>query len=144
MRKIILFFQIILLLLPAALYAQNKIITGTVRDADGVLQGATVAEKDNPSNAVATGSNGKFTLTLKGKTNVIIVRFIGDITQEINVAGKNSVDVSMHTNSHGLDEVSVVGFGKTTRITNTGAVSSISATQIREVPTANVQNTLAG
>jgi TonB-dependent SusC/RagA subfamily outer membrane receptor len=144
MRKIILFFQIILLLVPAVLYAQTKTITGTVRDADGVLQGATIVEKGEPANGATTGGNGKFTLTLKGKSNVIIVRFIGDITQEVNVLGKNNYDITMRTNSHGLDEVSVVGFGKTTRITNTGAVSSISASQIREVPTANVQNTLAG
>jgi TonB-linked SusC/RagA family outer membrane protein len=144
MRKIILFFQIILLLVPAALYAQTKTITGTVKDADGVLQGATVVEKGEPANGVTTGSNGKFTITLKGKTNIIIVRFIGDITQEVNVSAKSNYDITMRTNSHGLDEVSVVGFGKTTRITNTGAVSSISASQIREVPTANVQNTLAG
>jgi len=144
MRKSILFFQIILFLLPTALYAQNKVITGTVKDADGVLQGATVVEKGNPGNGVATSANGKFRLTLKGTMNIIIVRFVGDIPQEIKVTGKTNIDVTMRPNSNGLDEISVVGFGKTTRITNTGAVSSINAAQIREVPTANVQNTLAG
>jgi TonB-linked SusC/RagA family outer membrane protein len=144
MRKSILFFQIILFLLPTALYAQSKVITGTVKDADGVLQGATVVEKGNPSNGVATSANGKFKLTLKGTTDIIIVRFVGDIPQEIRVGGKTNFDITMRPNSNGLDEITVVGFGKTTRITNTGAVSSINAAQIREVPTANVQNTLAG
>jgi TonB-linked SusC/RagA family outer membrane protein len=144
MRKIILFFQIIITLLPAALYAQTKTVTGTVRDADGVLPGASVIEKGIPTNGRVTDGNGKFTISLKGKSNTLIIRFVGDITQEINVAGKNNIDVNMSTNSHGLDEVSVVGFGKTTRITNTGAVSSINAADIREVPTANVQNTLQG
>jgi len=144
MRKSILFFQIILFLLPTALYAQNKIITGTVKDADGVLQGATVVEKGKPGNGVATSANGKFKLTLQGSSNVIIVRFVGDIPQEIKVTGRSNFDITMRTNSNGLDEISVVGFGKTTRITNTGAVSSINAAQIRDVPTANVQNTLAG
>ncbi|MDB5000430.1 MAG: hypothetical protein JWR76_1507, partial [Mucilaginibacter sp.] len=32
MRKIILFFQIIITLLPAALYAQSTTITGKIRD----------------------------------------------------------------------------------------------------------------
>lgn len=144
MRKIILFFQIIILLLPAALYAQNKTVTGTVRDAEGVLPGATVVEKGLPTNGVTTDGNGKFKLTLKGSSNTLIVRFIGDVTREINVGAKTTVDVIMSTNSHGLDEVSIVGFGKTSRITNTGAVSSINAAEVREIPTANVQNTLAG
>jgi len=144
MRKIILFFQIIMIMLPVALYAQTKTVTGTVRDGEGVLPGATVVEKGMPGNGVTTDGNGKFKLTLKGTSQVLIVRFIGDVTREINVAGKNTIDVIMSTNSHGLDEVSVVGFGKTTRITNTGAVSSINAAEVREIPTANVQNTLAG
>lgn len=144
MRRIILFFQIIILLLPAALHAQTITIRGTVKDADGVLPGASVVEKGIPSNGVITNTAGKFSLTLKGTSKIIIVRFVGDISQEINVAGKQNIDVNMSTNSHGLDEVTVVGYGKTTRITNTGAVSSINAADIREVPTANVQNTLAG
>ena len=144
MRKIILFFQIIMIMLPAALYAQTKTVTGTVRDGEGILPGATVVEKGLPGNGVTTDGNGKFKLTLKGTSEVLVVRFIGDVTREISVAGKNTVDIIMSTNSHGLDEVSVVGFGKTTRITNTGAVSSINAAEIREIPTANVQNTLAG
>jgi len=147
MRKLILLFHIIILTLPAALYAQSgtqKTIAGTVKDVDGVLPGATVIEKGIPANGTITNSAGKFRLTLKGKSNTIIVKFVGDITQEIVVAGKTNIDVNMATNAHGLDEVAVVGFGKTTRITSTGAVSSINAAEIREVPTANVQNTLAG
>lgn len=144
MRKIILFFQLIMILLPAAVFAQTKTVTGTVKDADGVLPGATIVEKGMPTNGVVTNTLGRFTLTLKGTSNTIIVRFVGDVPQEIPLGSKTNVDVIMATNSHGIDEVSVVGYGKTTRITSTGAVSSINAADVREVPTANVQNTLAG
>jgi hypothetical protein len=48
MRKIILFFQIILTLLPVALYAQNTTITGKVRDISGALPGVSVVEKGMP------------------------------------------------------------------------------------------------
>jgi len=143
MRKIILFFQIIITLLPAALYAQSRTITGTVRDVDGFLPGASVVEKGLPTNGTVTNTAGKFTITLKGSSNTIIVKFVGYIQQELHVTGTH-IDVNMTTNSQGLDEVSVVGYGKTTRITNTGAVSTINAADVREVPTANVQNTLAG
>jgi TonB-linked SusC/RagA family outer membrane protein len=150
MRKIILFFQIIITLLPAALQAQNTsngpsiTVTGTVKDADGVLPGASVVEKGMPNNGVVTNNAGKFKITLKGTSNTIIVKFVGDITQEVKVNGKAYMDVEMRANTHGLDEVAVVAYGKTTRITTTGAVSSINASEIREVPTANVQNTLQG
>jgi hypothetical protein len=144
MRKIILFFQIILTLLPAALFAQSTTITGKVRDITGVLPGVSVVEKGIPTNGVVTDVNGKFTLTLKGQSKTIIVTFIGYTAQEYKVGNSNTADIIMQTSTNGLDEVSVVAYGTKKRITNTGAVSSISASDIRTVPTANVQNALTG
>lgn len=43
-----------------------------------------------------------------------------------------------------MDEVLVVGYGRKKRITNTGAVSSVSGAEVRDVPTSNVQNALVG
>jgi TonB-linked SusC/RagA family outer membrane protein len=145
MRKLILFFLLITSTLPAVLYAQNKVVTGVVRDEGGILPGASVVEKGVIGNGVVTNTNGRFTLTLKGNSNVLIVTFVGYATREFNVAGKTgSVDVTLTSNNQGLNEVIVVGYGKTTRVTNTGSVSSISAADIRTVPTANVQNALVG
>jgi TonB-linked SusC/RagA family outer membrane protein len=145
MRKILLFFYCLLLMTPAALYAQNRIVTGTVRDLGGTLPGATVYEKGLPTNGTVTNTAGKFKLILKGNSNTIIVKFIGYIQSEVRVTAENKpLDISLQTNSNGLDEVAVVAYGKKKRITNTGAVSSISAADIRTVPTANVQNALSG
>jgi len=144
MRKIILFFQIIITLLPVALYAQNRAVTGKVRDISGVLPGVSVVEKGVPTNGVTTDVNGRFSLTLKGSTNKLVVRFIGFATQEVTVTDDKPLDVILQTSTNGLDEVSVIAYGTKKRITNTGAVSSISASDIRTVPTANVQNALTG
>jgi TonB-linked SusC/RagA family outer membrane protein len=144
MRRIILFFQIIFLLLPAALYAQNTVVTGRVRDLTGVLPGVSVVEKGMPTNGGTTDVNGKFTITLRGQSNTIIVRFIGYVNQEVKVGDKKTLDIIMQTSTNGLDEVSVIAYGTRKRITSTGAVSSISAGDIRTVPTANIQNALTG
>lgn len=131
-------------MVPVVVFAQNKPVTGNVRDLTGALPGASVVEKGLPSNGVITNANGKFSLTLKGKSNIIIVKFIGYITQEYAFKDGNTADIILQTNNNGLDEVAVVGYGKRSRPTNTGAVSSISAADIRTVPTANVQNALTG
>jgi len=145
MRKLILFFLVIFSMLPALLYAQHKVVSGVVRDDGGVLPGASVVEKGMPGNGVTTNRDGHFTLTLKGNSNIIVVQFIGYARQEVNVAGKtNNIDITLKSNSQDLNEVIVVGFGKTKRVTNTGSVSTISAQDIRTVPTANVQNSLSG
>ncbi|GAB2686359.1 TonB-dependent receptor [Mucilaginibacter koreensis] len=131
-------------MLPYASFAQGRVVTGTVRDLTGALPGASVIEKGVPSNGAVTSTNGKFQLTLRGQSNAVIVRFIGYIQQEIPVKSDKPLDIILQTNSNGLDEVSVVAYGTKKRITNTGAVSSISAADIRTVPTANVQNALSG
>src|SRR5207247_12191 len=109
MRRIILFFQIIIML-PFALHAQNRQITGTVRDLGGSLPGAAVTEKGVANNGTITDNNGHFTLSLRGTSEVIVVRFLGYVAQEINVANKTSVDVTMQSNNNGLDEVTIIGF----------------------------------
>ena len=144
MRRIILFLQLIFIALPVALYAQDKVITGTVRDLGGTLPGASVVEKGLPGNGTITDANGHFKLTLKGNSNALIVRFVGYATQEVHLYGKTSADINMQPNSNGLDEVTVVGFTPSKRITSTGASSTIAAADIRTVPTANVQNALTG
>ncbi|HWD89664.1 MAG TPA: TonB-dependent receptor [Mucilaginibacter sp.] len=144
MRKILLFFSFLLLMTPPALYAQNKTVTGVVRDLGGTLPGATVYEKGLPSNGTITNTAGKFTLTLKGHSNTLMVSFIGYVTAEVTVTSDKLLDINLQPNANGLDEVAVVAYGKKKRITNTGAVSSVSAVDLRTVPTANVQNALTG
>ncbi|WPU96393.1 TonB-dependent receptor [Mucilaginibacter sabulilitoris] len=145
MRKIILFFLVTITMLPVLSYGQSKIVTGIVRDNGGILPGATVAEKGVAGNGAITDSKGKFRLVLKGTSNILIVKFVGYSTIEYIVGGKtDNIDITLTSNSQGLDEIVVIGYGKTTRITSTGAVSSVSAADIRTVPTANVQNALSG
>ena len=93
MKKI--FFILTLQLIALVqLYAQNKVITGQVVDSTGPVDGATVAEKNMPSNGVVTDANGKFSLTLKGTSNTIVITAVGFATQQINVAGKQTVKIS--------------------------------------------------
>ncbi len=142
MKNAILF--LLLVVAPILLMAQQKTITGTVKDLNGVLPGAAISEKGMPANGVIADSDGRFRLTLKGRSNTVLVKLIGFTGQEIDVSGQTAVDVVLQPSTQGLDEVVVVGFNQARRITNTGAVSAITGSEIRNVPTANVQNTLMG
>ncbi|MGF2410793.1 MAG: SusC/RagA family TonB-linked outer membrane protein [Ferruginibacter sp.] len=144
MKKI--FFILTLQLIALVqLYAQSKVITGQVVDSTGPVDGATVAEKNMPSNGVVTDANGKFSLTLKGTSNTIVITAVGFATQQINVAGKQTVKITL-SNSEGkaLEDVVVIGYGKQKKITLTGSVSTVSGVELRENPSASLQNTLAG
>lgn len=140
------FIKLILLtcwLIPSIAFGQT-VIRGTVKDNVGPIPGVTVQEKDSKGNGTTTNENGQFQLTLRGTSNTLVITAIGYITQEVNVTGKTNLTISLKEDAKGLNEVVVVGFGTTKKITNTGAISSISAADIRTTPTPNVQNTLAG
>lgn len=144
MNKLIVVFSIAVLLLPALVFAQDKVITGTVKDANGPLAGATITEKKEPRNAVAADSRGHFRIVLRGTSGVLVISYLNYQDQEVNVKKESEVDVIMQQSIQGMEELVVVGFGKKKRITNTGAVTTINADEIRDVPTSSVQNALAG
>jgi len=145
MKKLKFFsIAIVLCLTGLVVKAQNRQIQGVVRDEHGALPGITVFEKDQPSNITATNLDGIYKLTLKGKSSILVFRGIGFITKEVAINGQSSLDIFMETNSKALNEVVVVGYGTVLKKTLTGAQSAVSGTDIRENPSASLQNTLAG
>jgi len=147
MNKLIIFFSLALLL-PGMVFsqggAQQKVVTGVVKDANGPLAGATVMEKAHPGNVVAADEHGKFRLVLHPGSGSIVITYTNYQRQEVTVKKAGEVLVVMERSNQGLEETVVVGFGRKKRITNTGAVSSINAEEIRDVPTSSVQNALSG
>lgn len=123
--------------------AQNQ-VTGVVSDSSGApIAGATVVEKGMTSNGTSTNSSGQFTLTLKGSSKVLIISFVGHLDKEVSVTG-NSVQVILTSTVGDLKDVVIVGYGRQKRITTTGAISTVSGVELRQNPTASLQNTLAG
>lgn len=145
MKKRSLLYCVAILALCHLTYAQKLTVTGTVKDAGGPLVSASIIEKGVPENGAVAGDNGHFSITLRGTSRTIEVRSVGHVPQEIKLkSGQTVVDVILQLNNAGMDQVVVVGYGTKRRITNTGAVSSISADAVRNIPTSSVQNTLQG
>lgn len=144
MKKI--FFILTLQLLAILqLQAQTKVVTGFVKDSAGPVAGASVIEKGLVSNGTVTDAAGKFSITLKGKSNTIIVSSLGLQAQEVNVAARSSVNITLHSGEvKGMEDVVVVGYAKQKKVTLTGAVSTVSGVELRENPSASLQNTLSG
>jgi TonB-linked SusC/RagA family outer membrane protein len=124
--------------------AQTRVVTGTVRDNVGVMVGVSIKEKDAPGNVVVSNEEGKYKITLRGTSGVLQYIFIGYVTQEVTVGTRTELNVKLDIDNNNLDEVVVLGFGKQKKITTTGSVSSISGEQIRQNPSASLQNTLVG
>lgn len=130
----------IMVLTPFILLAQSM-VNGIVKNSSGPLLGVSVQEKGG--GATQTDQNGRFKLALRG-TKVLVFTSIGYNTQQRDVKQGENIEVIMQSSSQDIDEVVVVGFGTTKKLTSTGAVSSIKGADIRQVPTSSVQNALAG
>ena len=136
--------MVLLYLLPGVVNAQTKVITGTVKEQDGPLPGASITEKGAPGNGTSTDSRGNFKITLKGKSQILVISNIGYQSQEISVADQSNITVTLAPDSKGLDEIVVVGYGTQKKANLTGAVAMISNKEIEARPVTNVSSALAG
>jgi len=126
--------------------SEKTVVSGSVREASGPLARATISEKGVPANTVSSGADGEFHITLRGTSNTLVISFVNFNTEEVKIKDPSKVvTVLLRPSPMGMDEVTVVGFGNTKqKATETGAVSSINAKEIQDVPTSSVQNALAG
>ncbi|GHT44530.1 SusC/RagA family TonB-linked outer membrane protein [Bacteroidia bacterium] len=85
-------------------------VSGVVSDADDIIIGASVTEKGNPANGVATDIDGKFTLQVPANAT-LAVSYLGYTTQEIAVDGQSTINVTLSTDLTMLDEVVVTALG---------------------------------
>ncbi|WP_431294450.1 SusC/RagA family TonB-linked outer membrane protein [Pedobacter sp. P26] len=123
--------------------AQARTIEGTIRDNSGVLVGVSVKEKD-VENTVVSNSDGKYKITLKGKSGILQFIYVGYVPQSLKIENRNVINVRLDIDNNNLEEVVVLGFGKQKKLTTTGSISSISGEAIRQNPSASLQNTLVG
>ena len=146
MKKTIFYLLLIQLLAVSVAQAQNRQVTGHVTDSSGKgIESATIIEKGQPSNGAATDINGNFKLTLKGTSNTLVITAIGYSTKDVVVGSSMVVNTRLNSDAaKDLSDVVVVAYGRQKKITVTGAISSVSGKELRENPSASLQNTLSG
>ncbi len=120
---------LLLFLLPCQLYAQNSVtVSGTVIDSsDGTsLIGVSVKEKGTTS-ASSTDNKGNFSLKVSSVNAQLVFSYIGYKSQEISLKGQRSVIVRLESDSQGLNEVVVMGYGTQKKGEVTSSIASVKA-----------------
>jgi iron complex outermembrane receptor protein len=122
-------------------YSQD--VSGTVSDSSGPLPGASVLVKGT-TNGAQTDLDGKFTIKNVGPKAVLIFSYIGLKAQEINAAGKSTINVTLKEDSAELKEVVVIGYGSVKKKDATGAVDQISSKKFDNVSATTPGSLLQG
>ncbi|MDP4290185.1 MAG: SusC/RagA family TonB-linked outer membrane protein [Bacteroidota bacterium] len=129
---------------PIGNQAKNT-ISGTVTDAKTgeSLPGVSVLIKGTYKGTV-TDQQGKFSFTNSDHKVILVVSYMGYEKQEITVDSYNPITIRLAESVKTLEEVVVVGYGTRKKSDVTGAITSISAQSLADVPSANLSQALQG
>lgn len=135
--------MLVLILIGTSVFAQTKQVTGVVKDATGeTVIGASVVEKGT-TNGVITDFDGVFKLTVS-ENAVLQISYIGYQTQEVKVAGKTTLDITLREDTEMLEEVVVVGYGAQKKESVIGAISQVTSKDLLSTPSANISQAISG
>ncbi len=119
-------------------------VHGIVKDETGEpVIGATVKEKGNPGNGVATDIDGNYTIEIP-VDGMLAVSYIGCKDQDVKVNGRELINVNLADDNKVLDEVVVVGYGVQKKRDVSTAVSSVKAEALANNPSTDFRQALAG
>ncbi|UVR07777.1 TonB-dependent receptor [Bacteroides ovatus] len=147
MRKSILLFVLFTLTsIPLLLFAQGGYqVTGHIISAEDnqPMIGVSVLEKGT-TNGVITDMNGNYSITVTKSPAILQFSYIGMKTMEKQVSAATRIDLKMESDAQMVEEVVVVAYGTRKKGTIAGAVSTVKAEKMENVPAAGFDQSLQG
>ena len=122
----------------------NKLtVTGVITDAQGEsMIGVSVKVKGTTLGGISD-MDGRYSINVPDKNDILIVSFIGYATEEIKINGRRNINIRLREDTKALDEVVVVGYGQQKKESVVVSMSSVKPSEIA-APTRNLTNNLAG
>lgn len=119
-------------------------IVGKVSNENGEpLANVTVQVKGTETYTV-TDANGVFQVNVDENATTLVFSYVDMEAQEADIAGRNTVDITLKSLNTDLGEVVVVGYGTQKKINLTGSVSTVQSADLTKASSANLSQTLAG
>ncbi len=134
-----------MLLINLQLLAQNRTVTGKVTDEQGnPIPSASVVVKGTTIGTV-TNNDGTFSINVPQNGRVLVISFIDKAAQEINVANRSNIAVTLSDASKNLDEVVVLAYGSSIKKENfVGSAAQVGSDKFKDRPITNALNALVG
>ena len=145
MKKAKLFFSALFVLIGATLSAQNVTVRGTVKDASNgeSIPFASIQVKGTSTGA-NTDVNGDYSITVPSRATLIFSS-IGYENAEVDVNGRNNIDVALNPDTEALENAIVVGYGSAKKVGNlVGSVSTVQSEIVKNAPSASALDNLQG
>ena len=94
------------------MWAQGKVISGTVEDAMGPIMMANVVERDANNRIVSatqTDMMGNFSMEIKNPKNKLVFSYVGNKTKIVNIGNQTTFNIKMENENTTVSEVVVKG-----------------------------------
>ncbi|MDR2472724.1 MAG: TonB-dependent receptor [Tannerella sp.] len=143
---------IVMLLTPLLAGARHKmtlpqagiVVSGKVVDNfDEPLTGVTIAVLSDTKLGAVTDINGEYSITVPDENTVLRYSYIGYETQEIKVGKNRIINVSLKEQTLGLEEVTVVAFGKQKKESVVSSIQTVNVSDLH-VPSSNLTTSFSG
>ena len=144
-KRFFYFIYLFVLFFPLQLFAQSKIVSGTVTGTDGLpVAGVTILVKGE-STGTATDASGNFSLNVSNPNGSIIISSLGYVTQTIDLNGRSQISIELiGAEAKELNQVVVVGYGTQKKIDVTGAVSHVDGNLLAKQPVLTLTQAMQG
>ncbi|GAB4000216.1 TonB-dependent receptor [Spirosoma daeguense] len=124
---------------PADVTVSGKVVD----EKGGGLPGVSVVIKGS-TQGTTTDPSGSFRLNVPGASSTLVFSFVGYISKEVVVGNQTSITVTLAPDDQTLNEVVVVGYGSQLKKEVTGAVQTVSAAEIKDLPVSQIGQKLQG
>ncbi len=125
-------------------WAQNRVITGVVKDSMGPVMAASVVVEGTTIGA-STAMDGTFRMEVPASAKQIKVSYVGYNDAIVTlVPSQTAYEITLVEASTQMDEVVVVGYGTVKRRDVVGSVSSVSSEALNQMPVASVTEAMSG
>lgn len=120
-------------------------VVGVVHDEEGEpLAGVTIQEVGT-NNVTITDVNGEYSLyNIAGNASTLRFSYVGYAAWEVQVDKQTTINITMKTDTQGLEEVVVIGYGSQKRESVIGAISTVRPSTFRIAQSRSITNNLAG
>jgi TonB-linked SusC/RagA family outer membrane protein len=134
---------------------KRKLVTADINMAVITVKGTVTDEKNQPlpgvtvrisgtTKGVVTDNNGNYTINVPDANATLSFSLLSYSPKEVKVGAQQTINISLTPKPTALNEMVVIGYGTQKRDDINGAISSVKAADIADIPQASIDQLLQG
>lgn len=119
-------------------------VTGKVTNEDGLPLIGVSIQVEGTSTGTVSDIDGNYNVEAPSGESILIFSYVGYETQQISVANRSVIDVTLGENVNELSTIVVVGYGTQEKQDVTGSISSVKGSDFANLPVVGASQALQG